>query len=677
MFHGLPVGLSIFQFLCYNQTMWGCFSTCYRKRILMNRIVASHLSIRAILIISILLPFSLVYIVAAIIETTEHRREATNDVERHLLVQLGKHAAQIDGQFYAATQIPKTLSAMLSVDCTQNEEDFDAMIRGILKASPHLIGSCIAFEPNEFREGVEQFAPYVCRSFSGSEELFSSDLAKTYTKEYMQWDWYRIPKETGQASWSEPYFDEGGGNVLMCTYSVPLFRKGKFIGVITVDISLDETRNTMSHIASDGTKYRLISSTGTFIAAPEPELVMTETIFSLAENQHDSDLTTIGHDMLKGNSGMLTRSGIKSEQQVWLAYTPLPISGWGLMATIPQSLVLAPVYDRLYRSVFRFFIHLVVISALIVVVSWRLASPIKRLAQFAQKLAAGDLHAHVGNIQLAREIDQLAHAFDKMVVDLKSNIDHRLKEESARRTVEGELRAARKIQASLLPRVFPPFPDRSEFALYATNEPATFIAGDFFDFFFIEPDKLAFVIADVSGHGIPAALFMAVSRTAIRTVAVSGQSPREIIDHINKVLSADNDDMMFVTLFYGHYDIKTGDLTYVNAGHNPPYVVRKDGHCEKLPATGPLVATIENVSYGERTIHMGAGDLLVTFTDGVTEAHSSRDNVLYGEERLERLIQRINEKSVEEICDMIRHDTDHFAHHERQDDATLLVLRRK
>jgi sigma-B regulation protein RsbU (phosphoserine phosphatase) len=622
------------------------------------------------------LPFSLVSIVFAIIETTVHRREALLDVEIHLMAQLDKHAAQIDGEFFAATQIPKTLSAMLSVDQTQNEEEFDAMIRGILKASPSLIGSCIAFEPSGFREGVERFAPYVYRRFSGSGELFSADLAKTYTKDYKQWDWYRIPKETGQASWSEPYFDEGGGNVLMCTYSAPLFRNDRFIGVVTVDVSLDEIRKAMSQISPDGTMYRLLSTVGTFIAAPEPELVMSETIFSLAEKRHDDDLATIGHDMLRGKSGMLTHTGIHRHQRIRLAYTPLPITGWSLMATLPESRILAPVYERLYRSVFRFIVELAVISALIIVVSWRLATPIKRLAQFAKTLAAGDLHARIGNVRLASEIDQLALAFDKMVVDLKSNIEHRLKGEADRKILEGELKAARKIQASLLPRIFPPFPHRNEFALHATNEPATFIAGDFFDFFFIEPDKLAFVIADVSGHGIPAALFMAVSRTAIRTFAVSGQSPREIIDRVNRVLCADNDDMMFVTLFYGHYDIPTGDLTYVNAGHNPPYVVRKDGHLEKLSATGPLVATMEDVSYEEQMIHMNAGDLLVTFTDGVTEAHSNRDNILYGEERLEQLLQKMSDRSVKEICDIIRHDADHFANHERQDDTTLLVLRR-
>ena len=138
-----------------------------------------------------------------------------------------------------------------------------------------------------------------------------------------------------------------------------------------------------------------------------------------------------------------------------------------------------------------------------------------------------------------------------------------------------------------------------------------------------------------------------------------------------------NDDLMFVTLFYGHYAVQTGTLTYVNAGHNPPYIVRSDGRLEKLRATGPLVAPFENISYKEQVVHLEDDDLLVTFTDGVTEAHSVKNNVMYGEERLERLLCEIRDQPVAEICNLINSDVDHFSHHERYDDVTLLVLRCK
>ena len=636
----------------------------------------SRLSIRTLLILGILLPLLVVYTLFVIDETRRNRDEAIRNVESRLVELVGKHAAQIDGDFFAASKIPETLANMLSVYTTQNEEDFESIIREVLTSSPRLIGMCIAFEPNTVRNDTERFAPYVHRKHPGSSELLSSNLAQTYKEDYRTWDWYRIPQETNRGAWSEPYFDEGGGNVLMCTYSVPFFRDRHFAGVVTVDVGLDSIREDMSRISPEGVIYRLLSTSGTFIAAPEQELVMKETIFSVAEKYHNEQLVAIGHDLLQDNSGVMSHNGVFNNCKMWMAYAPLSRSGYGLMASIPESQVLAPVYARLFRSVVRFFIVLAVCSVLIVVVSWRLITPIKRLATFAQKLAAGDLNAHVGDVRFAGEIDQLARTFDKMVIDLKSSIEHRIREETARKTVEGELKAARRIQASLLPRVFPPFPERSEFDLYATNEPATYVAGDFFDFFFIEPDTLAFVIADVSGHGIPAALFMAVSRTAIRNFAAPERSPREIIDRVNQVLSTDNDDMMFVTLFYGHYAVQTGELTYVNAGHNPPYIVHKNGHLEKLKATGPLIAAFGDISYEERTACLESGDLLVTFTDGVTEAHSTRDNILFSEARLERLLGEVCNESVKEICHQISSEADRFSRNERHDDITLLVLRR-
>ena len=640
-------------------------------------------SIRTLLIISVLLPLSIVYTVSVMIETRQSREEAIHGVELRLEELISKRAARVDGHF-AAAQIPKTLADMLSTTRLQNEKNFEDVLMGVMRASPRLLCVIIAFEPNEFQEEVERFAPHVYREVSGSDELIYEDLAKP-TKEcydYMQRDWYRIPKETGQANWSEPYLGVvawDDHDILMCAYSAPIIRDGRFAGVVMIDISLDELQNIMSHLAPDDVTYYLLSDSCTFITAPESEMefLQNETIFSFAEKHGSAQLTKVGNNLRQGKSGTIQYDKVLDDQQrVWLAYAPLPISHWNMITVIPESRVLAPVQSRLYRSIYRFFIVLAVLSLLIVVVSWRLTVPIKRLAKFAQKLAGGDLDAHFGDVRLAGEIDQLAHAFDKMVDDLKSNIEQRIKDETARRAVEGELKAARRIQTSLLPRVFPPFPDHTEFDLHATNSPVAFIAGDFFDFFFVKPNTLAIVLADVSGHGIPAALFMAVSRTVIRKLTVPDQPPYEIIDNVNQILSQDNDNMMFVTLFYGHYDTKTGELTYVNAGHDPPYVVRKDGNLETLPATGPLVAAFEEASYHEQTVRLDPGDVLVTFTDGVTEAHSIRDHILYGVERLERVLREIHGESVTEICDRICRDVDDYSQHEQQDDVTLLVLKR-
>jgi len=650
----------------------------------------SHFSIRTLLIISLLLPLSIVYAVSAMIETRLNRAEAISGVKSRLEEMISKNAAEVDGHFASAAQIPTTLADMFSTTHLQNEQDFIDILMGVMKApvregAPELLCVCIAFEPNEFQEGIVQFAPHVYRDISGDGELLYEDLAcpRQEGYDYMQRDWYRIPKKTKKAAWSEPYLGivawDDHPVMMMCTYSAPIMRDGRFAGVVMIDISLDEIQNTMARLEGDQEDYYLLSASGRFITAPESEMefLQNETILSFAEKHGSDQLKKVGDHMLQGGNGTIRYDKVLNDQRrVWLAYARLPISGWNVITVKPESQVLGPVYASLNRFIFRFLLTLAVLSGLIVLVSWRLTIPIKRLAKFARKLAAGDLDAHVGDVQLVGEIDQLAHAFDKMVVDLKSNIEKRIKEETARQTVESELHAARKIQASLLPRIFPPFPERKEFDLYAMNEPVAYIAGDFFDYFFIKPDTLAFIIADVSGHGIPAALFMAVSRTAIRTFAAPEHSPHEIISKVNNVLSVDNDAMMFVTLFYGHYNVETGELTYVNGGHDPPYIVRKDGCMEKLPATGPLVATFEDIVYRERTVRLEPGDFLAAYTDGVTESHSSRDNILYGVERLERLLCEIREESVESICGRVFRDIDEFAGHESQDDVTLLVLRR-
>ena len=643
-----------------------------------NRLSVSHLSIRALLIISILLPLVIVYAFSMMIDIRNSREDAIHNVQVHLMDLVNKNAALVDTYFIAAAQIPQMLSAIVATDRMQDGEDYDALLREMLTTFPRLVGSCIALEPNVFRDGLERFAPYVHRTTLGSTELLSADLAQTYKEDYTTWDWYRIPKETGQGIWSEPYFDEGGGDVLMCTYSVPIFRGGKFVGVATVDIGLDDLQELIDIVAEKDVRHYLLSATGQYVIASDPQLdlAMKETIFSAAAKYNSEPLAQVGRDMLQGKAGLIAYNRIMDDRRVWIAYAPLPITGWHLKLAMDETKVLEPVYESIYGTIRHFLVEFTVIFIVIIFVSSRLAIPIKRLAAFARKLAAGDLDAHAGDIRFAKEIDQLSHTFDKMVVDLKSNIAQRIKEEAVRQVVEGELKAARRIQASLLPRIFPPFPEQKEFDLHAMNEPVAFIAGDFFDFFFIKPDTLAFVIADVSGHGVPAALFMAVSRTIMRTFSTPERSPREVIDHVNRVLNTDNDDMMFVTLFYGHYDIKTGDLTYVNAGHNPPYIVSKDGRLETLSATGSLVATFEDISYDEQTIRMEPGDLLVTYTDGVTEAHSGKDHHLYGEERLEQLLYEIRNESVEEICDQIYRDADQFAEHECQDDVTILVLRR-
>ncbi|MEP7271958.1 MAG: GAF domain-containing SpoIIE family protein phosphatase [Acidobacteriota bacterium] len=240
-----------------------------------------------------------------------------------------------------------------------------------------------------------------------------------------------------------------------------------------------------------------------------------------------------------------------------------------------------------------------------------------------------------------------------------------------------ELEVASVIQQSIVPRKFPPFPERSDFEILAEMIPAKEVGGDFFDFFLIDEARLGFAIGDVSGKGIPAALFMAVSRTLLKATALRGLSPEDCIEHVNRVLTLDSASHMFVTCFYGILDTSTGVVSYCNAGHNPPYVLRRDGRVEMTEMTGGLVLGMRaKTTYRAKQIELGSGDGVFLYTDGITEAMDVERNE-YSESRLEECLSGLKGSGMDEIIRSVLVDVRKFTGEAAQtDDMTLLLLRR-
>ncbi|MHB8137262.1 MAG: PP2C family protein-serine/threonine phosphatase [Smithellaceae bacterium] len=249
--------------------------------------------------------------------------------------------------------------------------------------------------------------------------------------------------------------------------------------------------------------------------------------------------------------------------------------------------------------------------------------------------------------------------------------------ERAKLTMEGELSAARDIQMSLVPKTFPPVPVREEFSLYATLEPAKEVGGDLYDFYFVGENRFFFMIGDVSGKGVPAALFMAVTRTVMKAkMQPADAGLGRIVSNVNKTLCEGNDASMFVTAFCGFLDITTGDVTYINAGHNPPVIVKADGSASFLsvPANVPL-GVMDNMNYEEKKLHLEQGDTLVLYTDGVTEAMNRRKD-FFTESRLIDVLQGNSETSARGVVEKTISAVHHFAAGASPaDDITLLVLR--
>jgi len=285
------------------------------------------------------------------------------------------------------------------------------------------------------------------------------------------------------------------------------------------------------------------------------------------------------------------------------------------------------------------------------------------------------------------ELKQAREILKNQNVILEQRVEERTKEvlelqqaefdlRTAKEKVENELNIAAQIQKSILPSSFPAYPDRKEFELYAFMQPARYIGGDFYDFFFIDGNTLALVVADVSDKGVPAALFMMVSRTLINSLAVDYKSPSVVLEKANNVMCQNNDSGMFVTVFLAFYDVASGRLTATNAGHSASIIIDPDGASREWATThGAALGFMEDLPYKEETMDLEVGQTLFLYTDGVTEAMSP-DKELFGQDKLRDLLKRKHDFKLDRLCSDIEISLSEFQEGQQFDDITMLALKR-
>lgn len=273
------------------------------------------------------------------------------------------------------------------------------------------------------------------------------------------------------------------------------------------------------------------------------------------------------------------------------------------------------------------------------------------------------------------DFTDLEKTIEKTINELEI-IRNAIKEHDKLLSIQYDLNTARNIQSAILPKKFPPFPEHKEFEIYAGMESAKEVGGDLYDFFLLDNDRIGFVMGDVSGKGVTAAIFMAVSRTLIRATALKGISPDECLTYVNNLLCRESVSSMFVTVFYGILNFKTGELNYANGGHNPPYILSASGTLKEIELTGGLALGVtEGITYKSNKIQLKPEDTVFTFTDGVTEA-MDKDYELYSEERLESFLKNNNQLNV---TDLVKQTFESVHAHangvEQSDDITVLAVK--
>ena len=510
--------------------------------------------------------------------------------------------------------------------------------------------------------------------------------------------WYKDAVESGVPVFTGIYDDaDTGRKAISC--GVPVYANGVLKGVAGAGLYLDTIRDNVDsfHVGEQGYAC-IVNDHGQilFSGSDKGELSISDDAEADLRESFNEELKSLTNDALDGNSGV--RIIELDGRKYYVAYAPMNTVGWSYYIVLPEKEVSEPsrtlmselyrsnneqsdyVRNSIYTSVLYMVILLLFIALVASLVSTRfakkLAAPVVRLTDHVSRLEGDNLDFE-WDIDTGDEVQTLAKSFESMTGRMKQYINDITSITAEKERIGAELSVATHIQASMLPSVFPPFPDRKGFDIYAKMDPAKEVGGDFYDFFMVDDDHIALVIADVSGKGVPAALFMVVSKILIKNHAKAGKSVEDIFMSTNDQLCEGNSEEMFVTAWIGIIDLNTGVMKYCDAGHEYPYIIHEDGGVDMLKPVKkkPPLAAMGGIKYIMSETTLKKGDCILLYTDGVPEATNASDE-LYGVERLEKILKEKGADDPEALLKDIRADVDGFVSDAPQfDDLTMLAFR--
>lgn len=474
--------------------------------------------------------------------------------------------------------------------------------------------------------------------------------------------WYQDAVNAGKITVSDVYQDSFRGQPVV-TFSTPCYAKeGKLLGVLAVDLLIDDLEEMISEIDLEFGGYAMLMTRSGQRVAGE----------STVEKEADRDIDPY-----------VIRSEIEGfEWDVEIVFDKAQFEQTARdsfsVLEVTMSQAGKAISDQMFTAVFLWGVCVCILVACVFHISRRMAEklsrPVEQLTEEVRRIGTGALH-YVSDIHTGDEIEELSHAFEMMTVSLKEHIGSLSRMSAEKERLATELNVATQIQVSMLPCIFPAFPDREEIDIFGATHPAREVGGDFYDFFLVDEKRLYIVIADVSGKGIPAALFMVVAKTLLKDNLSSGMPIEEAFSKVNRQLCENNEAGMFVTAFSGCLDLVTGEFRYVNAGHNPPLLLRADEKPSYIRAqSGFVLAGLPDTEYRAEKILLQDQDMVFAYTDGVTEAQDV-NGVLFGEGRMEKFLEKAV-GNAEEIVNSVSEEAGRFMRGaEQADDITMLALR--
>ncbi len=555
------------------------------------------------------------------------------------------------------------------------------------------IRSCgISFIESYFPQKGRLFCPYAWRSSNDSSLVKTQYLGDTQHN-YLDKEWFTSTIEKDSAHWSEPFFDGNDAKTPLVSYMVPIHdRQGRTVAVLGADVSLDwltnrlaqsdNAINTSSFAGSNSSKLAarsyIIRRDGTFITHPDESRILKDNFFSHIKDYEENETETLIDHIEDG----ITRDQFDSyvvllldDSKHYVFHTPIEYTDWTLVTAVPW---MAIAISGILVNVMMIFLILMAMLVIVVVCYFTIkyaVRPLRKLAVSADEVAKGHFDAPLPAIKHNDEIRQLRDSFENMQHSLVSYMDD-LKETTASKTaIENELKIAHDIQMSMLPKTFPPFPERNDLDVYGQLTPAKAVGGDLFDFF-INHEQLFFCIGDVSGKGVPASLVMAVTRSLFRNISAHTADPSRIVTALNNALAEGNETSMFVTLFVGVLNLTNGQLLYCNAGHDAPLLVNDD--VSVLPVDSNLpVGVMQGWDFTDQQVRIERGTTIFLFTDGLTEAEDCH-HAQFGEDRIMRMCQKAvvsHQTTPTQLTELMTAAVHSFVGEaEQSDDLTMLAI---
>lgn len=587
------------------------------------------------------------------------------------------------------------------------------IMRRIVETNPRVRSCGLSFVDNYFPKKGRWFCPYAVRPDSGAVE---TRIIGSAQQDYLQAEWFLEALAADSAYWSKPFFDATDSVTPLTAYMIPIHDKGKTVAILGADLKLDLIKgHEISGVDYNGNDVKLyinnnqtidvgdderlslergwrfisynfiIDSDGTFIAHPDSGRILKDNYFELAKTTNDTIDDHLGKLMVAGKSGSYRdeRGRIEHfdffDQDVtdsYVFYSHIAHTSWSIGLVVPRFLI-----DALALGMglaFLILIGLGLLAGSIVgrFVIKRMVRPLTKLADSANEVAKGNFSVPLPKMKHNDEIRLLRDSFEGMQHSLKEYIEELKDTTASKAAIENELKVAHDIQMSMLPKTFPPYPERDDVDIYGMLTPAKDVGGDLFDFY-IRDEKLFFCIGDVSGKGIPASLVMAMTRSLFRNISLHVSEPNVIMRGLNAAVADGNDTNMFVTLFLGVLDLHTGVLQYCNAGHDSPLLI--GGIVRTLDCDSNLpIGVLDDWAFTLQEIQLESPTTIFLYTDGLNEAEDSM-HAQFGEGRILRVAESQMAAGIVEpavIVSQMQEAVHRFVDEaEQSDDMTMLAIK--